>query len=363
MADVEVGVNLTGDSTDLEQAVDQAGESVEQLGQSVGSTDDAFDAMNRTSGAIGEGLDRAAGSASQLSGGLGDVGGALTAAFGEDSGIGQFGAKLEALAPIVMGVTGLMDLLALANSAVAASWVRQAAAQVGAKVAMVATTVATGVATAAQWLWNAAMTANPIGIIIVAVAALVAGIIWLATQTDFFAKAWDAIWKGAVAIVNWVVGNYKMAFELMGKVGGWLLDQVKKIPSGIASAFSGLFNIITAPWRAAFNFIARAWNSTIGRLSWSIPSWVPGIGGNSISAPKLPQFHTGGTVPGAPGQEMLAILQAGERVTPSTASDSPTTFVIKSGGSRFDDLLVEVLAGAVRDRGGDVQVVLGSGNG
>ena len=32
----------------------------------------------------------------------------------------------------------------------------------------------TGIVTVAQWAWNAAMTANPIGIVIVAIAALVA---------------------------------------------------------------------------------------------------------------------------------------------------------------------------------------------
>lgn len=41
-----------------------------------------------------------------------------------------------------------------------------------------------GIATAAQWLWNAAMTANPIGIVIVAIAALVTGIIYLVTHWD-----------------------------------------------------------------------------------------------------------------------------------------------------------------------------------
>jgi hypothetical protein len=33
---------------------------------------------------------------------------------------------------------------------------------------MLAGKVATGVATAAQWLWNAALTANPIGLVIAA---------------------------------------------------------------------------------------------------------------------------------------------------------------------------------------------------
>jgi hypothetical protein len=47
----------------------------------------------------------------------------------------------------------------------------------------------------------------------------------------------------------------------------------------INEAFGGIFSIMTWPFRTAFNFIADAWNNTIGRLSWSVPGWVPGIGG------------------------------------------------------------------------------------
>ena len=60
---------------------------------------------------------------------------------------------------------------------------------VGQKVAMIAGKVATGVATAAQWLWNAALTANPIGLVIAAivgiVAALVLGLVlWISDPWD-----------------------------------------------------------------------------------------------------------------------------------------------------------------------------------
>jgi hypothetical protein len=58
-------------------------------------------------------------------------------------------------------------------------------------------TAATKVATAAQWLWNAAMTANPIGILIMAIGGLVAAGIALWKNwdkvTDFFRKAWENI--------------------------------------------------------------------------------------------------------------------------------------------------------------------------
>lgn len=117
---------------------------------------------------------------------------------------------------------------------------------------------------------------------------------------------------------------------------------------------------MTWPFRTAFNYISDAWNSTIGSLSWTVPGWVPFIGGNSISVPHIPRFHGGGTVPGPPGQEQLAILQGGEEV--STTRGGGGDIVIRSGGSQLDELLVEVLARAVRRRGGNVQRVLGGVN-
>jgi hypothetical protein len=56
----------------------------------------------------------------------------------------------------------------------------------------------------------------------------------------------------------------------------------------------------------------------VGRLSWTIPSWVPIVGGNTISAPKLPKFHSGGFIdgPGPVGSEVVIKALVGERVVP-----------------------------------------------
>jgi len=228
----------------------------------------------------------------------------------------------------------------MAHSALSIATIKSTAAQVAGRVATIASSVAAGIATAAQWLWNVAMTANPIGIIIVAVAALVAAIIWLATKTTFFQTVWKYAWGGikaaALAVWNWLKGAFS-----------WLGDQFVKVPGLLKRAFSGLFNIITWPFRTAFNFIAKAWNNTVGRLRFSIPSWVPGVGGNSFSAPRLPTFHRGGIVPGSMGSEVLSVLQAGERVDPAGGA-APGVLEIRSGGSRLDDAIVEILLRALR---------------
>lgn len=374
MAGNAVTLTFAGDATSLERAMNQVGQAseqmanevsqdVRQMASSVGSSEEAFEGMARGANRTGEVLDRVSGSASMLSGGLGDVGGALTEAFGEEHPIGKFGEEMEKAGTIVMFFTGAADLALLANTALSASFVKNAAAQVAAKAATIATATATGVATAAQWLWNAAFAASGIGLIVIGVAALVAGIIYLATQTTFFQDLWRKVWAGIVSYINFVKDNYIKVFRAMAAIGGWLMDQIKAIPGRIGAAFSGLFNIITAPWRAAFNFIARAWNNTIGRLSWSIPSWVPGVGGNSISAPKLPQFHQGGIVPGAPGSEMVALLQAGERVIPAGGSSGAATTVVLQGGDAFWGSVIDEISRRVGERGGDVQLVLGGRRG
>ena len=67
------------------------------------------------------------------------------------------------------------------------------------------------------------------------------------------------------------------------------------------------------------NFVIDGWNS----LHISLPKFdthIPGIGevgGFDLTVPQIPRLHSGGTVPGAPGAEMLAILQAGEQVIPA----------------------------------------------
>ncbi len=203
-----------------------------------------------------------------------------------------------------------------------------------------AAAAATKVWTATQWLFSAALWASPITWIVVGIVALIAVIVLIATKTDWFQRAWRASW-------TWIKNAASNAWDFIKKIPGWTGD-----------AFGKVAGFITRPYRAAFNAVARAWNATVGRLSWRVPGWVPGIGGNSISVPNLPTFHAGGRVPGAPGQNVLAVLQAGETVT-SAAGSGGGTLRIDTAGSRLDELLLEVLRRAVKDGGGDVQLVLG----
>jgi hypothetical protein len=221
------------------------------------------------------------------------------------------------------------------------------------KVATIATAAAQKVAAAAtkvwegaQWLMNAALTANPIGIAVVAIAALIAVVVLIATKTTWFQTIWRNSWKWikSAAVDSW---NY-----------------IKQIPGWLGTAFRNVGNFILAPYKAAFNGIARAWNNTVGRLSWSVPGWVPFIGGNTISVPHLPTFHSGGVVGGPVGSPQLALLQGGEQVSSrASAGGDSTTVALPPGALLSTDMLIEALSRAVGRRGGNVQLVLGGRNG
>lgn len=201
-------------------------------------------------------------------------------------------------------------------------------------------TSVTGLVTAAQWAWNAAQAASPTTWIIIAIVALIAVIVLIATKTTWFQDIWRVAWGGikTAAVAVW----------------DWLND----LPGKIGDTFKSVSGAISAPFRAAFNLVSDAWNNTIGKLSWTVPGWIPFIGGNTIAAPHLPRFHAGGVVPGAPGSEMMAILQAGETVTPA-GQGGGMVLELRSSGNDVDDMLVEILSRAVGRRGGNVQLVVG----
>lgn len=197
--------------------------------------------------------------------------------------------------------------------------------------------------TGAQWAFNASLLASPVTWIVLGIVALIAVIVLLIVYWDdvkkAFEVAWNWIWDKLSAFIDWWwdifwTNGYKKVIDFLvaawatvknafGEAWDWIKDKAMSVwnwfsslPDKFKEAFDKVKDFIIGAFKAAFNAVSNIWNNTIGKLSWTVPSWVPFIGGNTISAPKLPTFHKGGIVPGLPGQEVLAVLQAGERVIP-----------------------------------------------
>lgn len=176
------------------------------------------------------------------------------------------------------------------------------------KVATIASKVATEIATAVQWAFNAAMDANPIMLVVIAIAALVAGIVWAYTHVDWFRKAVDTAWQGIKTASLWLWNNVlqpvfnaiafyitnivvpyftflwetaKVVFEKIAAVVSWAWDNVIQ-PAWTALSWY-ISNILipyyTFLWETAkmvFEKIAAvvmwAWNNVI-QPAWAALSW------------------------------------------------------------------------------------------
>jgi hypothetical protein len=217
-----------------------------------------------------------------------------------------------------------------------------------------------GVVTAAQWAWNAAQAVNPAVWVAAAIVALIAVIVLLIKHWDKVkaagVAAWNWIKDAAGAVGRWFAGPFANFFtRSWDKIKGVWIGAVgwfRGLGGRLGSALTSVAAAIFRPFRSAFNRIADAWNNTIGSLSFTFPSWVPGIGGNSISVPNLPKFHAGGIVPGGPGREVLVALQGGERVSSSASEVNRQEWIPVERGDALLDMVLSMLAERVDRKGG-----------
>lgn len=129
--------------------------------------------------------------------------------------------------------------------------------------------------------------------------------------TSLIKGDWSGAWRALTGIAKGaldLVVNYVKGFlKLVGAYG-------RLIGDALAKPFEALAGVA----RAAFNGVARLWNSTVGRLEWKVPSWVPGIGGNSIGVPDIPIMGAQAVslyMPaGTSGPEVVGTLQRTYRV-------------------------------------------------
>ena len=162
----------------------------------------------------------------------------------------------------------------------------------------------------------------------------------------------NGIWEGICNIGTWIKDNIFKPFidgfckafgihspsTVMKEMGGYLMAGVKNGISagitGVVNMFSNLKQRIGDIWNNIVSKIKGCVNSIIGaingmirgvvsgmnsvirainRLSFKIPSWVPGYGGknfgfniSTISAPQIPYLATGAVIP--PNAPFMAVL-------------------------------------------------------
>jgi hypothetical protein len=102
-----------------------------------------------------------------------------------------------------------------------------------------------------------------------------------------------------------------------------------------------LFQSLLATVKTIFNGIATIWNNTVGKLSFKLPSWIPGIGGKGFDMPNIPMMAQGGIV----NSPTLALIgeRGPEAVIPLSGANA--------GGGMGSNVTINV-------NGGDPQAVV-----
>lgn len=166
--------------------------------------------------------------------------------------------------------TAATNALSLANIKSAASAVAARVAAIATAVAQRAVAIATGAWTAAQWLLNVAMSANPIGLIIIAIIALVAAIVIAYKKSETFRAIVQAVWNAIkVAIsasINFIRNLIVAVFNFIKSYLTAVLNGYRAVFSavwnGIKAVVSGVINGIRAVISAVFNGV-RAYLSAV----------------------------------------------------------------------------------------------------
>ena len=147
---------------------------------------------------------------------------------------------------------------------------------------------------------------------VIAIGALVTGLIWAYNNVKWFHDGVNSFFKGvsdvAVEIFNFLSGYF----------GNW-----SKAWQGLVDIFGGIFDGIVAVGKAPINAMIGLINGFIGGLNnIKIPKWVPGVGGKSFSISKLPYLAQGGhlingqAIVGEAGPELLTAKNGKTTVTP-----------------------------------------------
>lgn len=240
----KIEVDLTSDTSDFEAGMKSAAASTDKLERSLKSADSASSRFDDGLGKMNDGLGTSTDkfrSTADLAGGLGDVLGFSAA--------GPIAAYATGFADIADGLGGLLaPALAKSKAAFAAM--------------------------------NATMLANPIFLVVAAIAALTVAFVIAYKKSETFRK-----------VVNGAFGAVKEA-------AGDFLGYIKNAVTDAAKVIGKVADIITTPYRIAFTAVAKMWNATLGGFGISIPGFSipfgPSFGGLSFTIPNIPTFRAAG---------------------------------------------------------------------
>lgn len=164
-------------------------------------------------------------------------------------GITSAWAGYKAVMTVIKGIEAIRNAtLAITNGLMLAQFVRTGALTA----AEAANAAATMGASGAFSIFNAVLAANPIGLIVTAVAALVAALIWFFTQTETGQQIWSSF-------VDWIKQAWQGIADFFVNLWSGISEGASTLWDGVVAAWTAYVETVKAVWGAIGTFFSDLW--------------------------------------------------------------------------------------------------------
>lgn len=171
-----------------------------------------------------------------------------------EGGISTFCDALSTAMDLASGAISVIEALSPVIGAVAGAIITYKGAVLLWNAAETAKNVVMGISTAAQWALNVAMTANPIGIVIVAIGALVGAFIVLWNKSEGFRNFWINLWGKVKAIVTSAWEGIKAGFEK-------IKNGISAVKEKVSTMWNGVKEKTSELWGGVKNVVSEKLNN------------------------------------------------------------------------------------------------------
>ena len=166
-------------------------------------------------------------------------------------GITSAWAGYKAVMTVIKGIEAIRNAtLSITNGLMLAQFVRTGALTT----AEAANAAATMGASGAFGIFNAVLAANPIGLIVTAVAALTAGLVWFFTQTETGQKIWSSF-------VDWIKQAWKGIADFFVGLWSGISEGASTLWDGVVTTWNAYVESLKAMWNAVVTFFSDLWES------------------------------------------------------------------------------------------------------
>ena len=187
--------------------------------------------------------------------------------------------------------------------------------------------------TVAQWAMNAAMAANPFGLVALAIAGLVTAGVLLYRNWETVSTKMDGVWnkikQGAAGAVNWIIDQINKLIKLINKIPGVNVPVIAKVDWGENGAPKGV---------ATSTLVSKP--QDIRNRKTSLESFA--VGTNRVSKDMAANIHEGEMI--IPARQAANIRAMGGNINNidklvANKSSSPST--VGGGNVTFGNIIIQ----------------------